>query len=73
MKNLPIAALSALLMFGVHALGADWLTDGGDTKRNNWQKDEKLLTIANVNGALIGGASLKAEEFLGIAAVYRTA
>src|SRR6185369_13025543 len=48
MKNLPIAALSALLMFGVHALGADWLTDGGDTKRNNWQKDEKLLTIANV-------------------------
>jgi len=48
MKNLPIAALSALLMFGVHALGADWLTDGGDTKRNNWQKDENLLTMANV-------------------------
>src|SRR6266852_2114703 len=36
------------MLSGVHALGADWLTDGGDTKRNNWQKDEKLLTPANV-------------------------
>lgn len=32
---------------------------------------EELLTISDVNGALIGGASLKAEDFLGIAAVYR--
>jgi triosephosphate isomerase len=30
-----------------------------------------LLKLANVNGALVGGASLKAEDFLGIAAVYR--
>jgi triosephosphate isomerase len=29
------------------------------------------LTISNVNGALVGGASLKAADFLGIAAVYR--
>ena len=27
---------------------ADWLTDGGDTKRNNWQRDETILTTANV-------------------------
>ena len=45
MRRLP---LSALIIFGVRALGADWLTDGGDTKRNNWQKDEKLLTMSNV-------------------------
>jgi triosephosphate isomerase len=32
---------------------------------------KELLTIANVNGALVGGASLKAADFLGIAAVYR--
>jgi triosephosphate isomerase len=27
--------------------------------------------VPEVNGALVGGASLKAEDFLGIAAVYR--
>jgi triosephosphate isomerase len=31
----------------------------------------ELMAIANVEGALIGGASLKAEDFLAIAAVYR--
>jgi len=40
---------------------------GGSVKPFN-AKD--LLTIANVNGALVGGASLKAEDFLGIARVY---
>jgi outer membrane protein assembly factor BamB len=29
---------------------ADWLTDGGDSRRNNWQKDESILTPANVSG-----------------------
>jgi triosephosphate isomerase len=29
------------------------------------------LSIANVNGALVGGASLKAADFLGIADAYR--
>jgi triosephosphate isomerase len=28
------------------------------------------MAVANVDGALVGGASLKAEDFLGIAAVY---
>jgi triosephosphate isomerase (TIM) len=30
-----------------------------------------LLTVANVGGALVGGASLNADEFLAIAAIYR--
>lgn len=41
---------------------------GGSVKPSN---AGELLTIADVNGALVGGASLKAEDFLGIAAVYR--
>jgi triosephosphate isomerase (TIM) len=31
----------------------------------------ELLAVEDVNGALVGGASLKAEDFLAIAAVYR--
>jgi triosephosphate isomerase len=30
-----------------------------------------LLAIDNVDGALVGGASLNAEEFLAIAGIYR--
>ena len=41
---------------------------GGSVKPSN---AKELLTIVNVNGALVGGASLKAEDFLGIAGVYR--
>jgi triosephosphate isomerase len=41
---------------------------GGSVKPDN---AEQLLTVPNVNGALVGGASLKAVDFLGIAAVYR--
>jgi triosephosphate isomerase (TIM) len=41
---------------------------GGSLKPAN---AKELLTIANVNGALVGGASLKATDFLAIAAVYR--
>jgi triosephosphate isomerase len=41
---------------------------GGSVKPAN---AKELLTIAEVNGALVGGASLKAVDFLGIAAVYR--
>jgi triosephosphate isomerase len=40
---------------------------GGSVKPAN-AKD--LLTLANVDGALVGGASLKADEFIGIAKVY---
>jgi triosephosphate isomerase (TIM) len=31
---------------------------------------KELLTIDHVDGALVGGASLKADDFLGIARVY---
>jgi triosephosphate isomerase len=41
---------------------------GGSVKPAN---AKELLTILEVNGALVGGASLKAEDFLGIASVYR--
>jgi triosephosphate isomerase (TIM) len=41
---------------------------GGSVKPSN---AKELLGVAHVNGALVGGASLKAEDFLGIAAVYR--
>jgi triosephosphate isomerase len=41
---------------------------GGSVKAAN-AKD--LLTIDNVDGALVGGASLHADEFLAIAGVYR--
>lgn len=40
---------------------------GGSVKPDNART---LLAIANVNGALVGGASLKATDFLGIAAAY---
>ncbi|NHK27691.1 triose-phosphate isomerase [Parvularcula flava] len=36
---------------------------GGSVKPDN---AERLLSIANVNGALVGGASLKADDFYGI-------
>jgi triosephosphate isomerase len=41
---------------------------GGSVKPAN---AGELLTISDVNGALVGGASLKATDFLGIAAIYR--
>lgn len=41
---------------------------GGSVKPANARE---LLAIADVDGALVGGASLKAEEFLAIAEIYR--
>ena len=41
---------------------------GGSVKPSNARE---LLSVANVNGALVGGASLKAADFLGIADAYR--
>jgi len=40
---------------------------GGSVKPSN---AKELLHVANVDGALVGGASLKADEFLAIAGVY---
>ena len=41
---------------------------GGSVKPGNCGE---LLTLDNVDGALVGGASLRATEFLAIAAAYR--
>ena len=41
---------------------------GGSVKPSN---AKELMAVANVDGALVGGASLKADEFLAIAAAYR--
>jgi triosephosphate isomerase (TIM) len=41
---------------------------GGSVKATN---AKQLLTVENVDGALVGGASLNAAEFLAIAGVYR--
>lgn len=42
---------------------------GGSVKPSN---AVELLAVANVDGALVGGASLKAADFLGIAQAYAT-
>ena len=41
---------------------------GGSVKPAN---AKELLNVADVDGALVGGASLKADEFLAIAAACR--
>ncbi len=40
---------------------------GGSVKPSN---AKELMAVVHVNGALVGGASLKADDFLGIARVY---
>jgi len=65
----------------VHAFIRTWLTGhfgaaggkvrilyGGSVKPSN---AAELMHVANVNGALVGGASLVASDFLGIASAYR--
>ncbi len=41
---------------------------GGSVKASN---ASELMSVANVNGALVGGASLKAEDFYGIIKTYQ--
>jgi len=42
---IPIAITLACVI----GWGADWLTDGGNSQRTAWQKDEKILTLDNVH------------------------
>jgi triosephosphate isomerase len=49
------------------AAGAIRVLYGGSVKPSNARE---LMAVANVDGALVGGASLKAADFLGIAAAY---
>jgi hypothetical protein len=37
----------AITLGCVPVWSADWLTDGGNSQRTNWQKDEKILSTAN--------------------------
>jgi triosephosphate isomerase len=48
--------------------GAVRILYGGSVKPSNARE---LLDVADVDGALVGGASLRADEFLAIAGVYR--
>jgi triosephosphate isomerase len=54
--------------FGPAASTATRILYGGSVKPSN---AAELLRAAHVDGALVGGASLKALDFLGIASVYR--
>jgi triosephosphate isomerase (TIM) len=62
-----VATLSA--RHGTGAAGIRVLY-GGSVKPGNARE---LLAIANVHGALVGGASLTAADFLGIMAAYDSA
>ena len=44
-KSTILIAMSFICLPG---LSADWLTDGGNPQRTNWQKNEKILTTDNV-------------------------
>ncbi len=63
------AAIRALLgeLYG-EAGGKMRILYGGSVKPSN---AKELLGLANVDGALVGGASLKAEDFLAIASTYK--
>src|SRR5947209_12742033 len=50
MKHPWLALSISIFAIGSLCRGADWLTDGGDSRRNNWQKDETILTKSNIGG-----------------------
>jgi hypothetical protein len=50
MRRFSILLVLPLLVACSAMQGADWPTDGGDTFRTNWQKNERTLTTANVKG-----------------------
>ncbi len=63
------AALRSALVARLGAEGAGMrILYGGSVKASNAQE---LMAVANVNGALVGGASLKAVDFVGIIAAYQ--
>jgi outer membrane protein assembly factor BamB len=43
-------AITAILSGFLSVSAADWLTDGGNSQRTAWQKDEKLLSVESVKG-----------------------
>jgi outer membrane protein assembly factor BamB len=47
MKRLCFHSLAALVLLAPVSPAADWLTDGGDPHRNNWQKEESTINTSN--------------------------
>ncbi len=74
----PTAADVAKAHAHIRARLRELLGDGADRMRILYGGSVKpsnaveLLSVANVDGALVGGASLKAADFLGIAEAYRS-
>jgi outer membrane protein assembly factor BamB len=60
MRRIFVCAVTVLVAFAPLRWGpasaqgkekkANWLTDGGDSQRTSWQKDETLITTASVKG-----------------------
>jgi triosephosphate isomerase len=75
----PTAAVVAEMHAAIRALLGEIYGPAGATIRILYGGSVKpanaaeLLSLANVDGALVGGASLKAVDFLAIAGVYRAA
>jgi triosephosphate isomerase (TIM) len=64
-----VAEVHAALRAGLGAEGAGMrILYGGSVKPSN---AKELMSVANVNGALVGGASLKAADFVGIVTAYQ--
>jgi triosephosphate isomerase len=55
------------LLEGLPGMGSARILYGGSVKPQNARE---LMAVGNVNGALVGGASLKAADFLGIVSAY---
>ncbi len=56
-----------IALLGEELGGKTRILYGGSVKASN---AKELMSVDNVNGALVGGASLKAKDFLGILAAY---
>jgi outer membrane protein assembly factor BamB len=48
MRSLVVSFSCGLSVLASVAMAADWLTDGYDVQRTNWQREEKLLTRDSV-------------------------
>jgi outer membrane protein assembly factor BamB len=62
-RRLSFAVALTLSAFSAGSTqAADWLTDGGNSQRTNWQKDEKILSTASVkNMSLLWKIKLDSE------------
>ena len=66
-EEMCAAIRSAIAAFSPAAAQSIRILYGGSLKPSNARE---LLTVANVDGALVGGASLKATDFYGFLSVY---